>query len=80
MYYEGLKHDETLLNRTLYRFNQNKPSGTERIFDRRLLMYNKIFLEKLLQIFVVHILTLLLAPFAPKLVNYSRHSEFLKYV
>ena len=36
----------------MYRFNQNKPSGayityacTERIFDSRLLMYNKIFLE-----------------------------------
>ena len=39
----------------IYRFNQNKPSGvyityvcTERIFDSRRLMYNKILLEKLL--------------------------------
>ena len=40
-------------------------------------MYNKIFLEKLLYKFVVHIFTLLLAPFVSKLVNYSRHSESL---
>ena len=43
-------------------------------------MYNKIFLEKLLQKFVLHLFTLLLAPFTPKLVYYSRHSESLKYV
>ena len=53
---------------------------TERIFDSRLLMYNKIFLEKLWYKFLVHIFTLLLAPFTSNLVNYSRHSESLKYV
>ena len=37
-------------------------------------------MEKLLQKFVVHIFTLLLAPFTLKLVHYSRHSESLKYV
>ena len=36
-------------------------------------MYINIFLKKILQKFVVHIFTLLLAP----LVNFSRHSEFL---
>ena len=40
-------------------------------------MYNKIFLKKLLQKIVVHIFTLLLAPFASKLVNFSRQSESL---
>ena len=34
-------------------------------------------MEKLLQKFVAHILTFLLAPFVHKLVNYSRHSESL---
>ena len=43
-------------------------------------LYNKIFLKKLLYKFVVHIFTLLLATFMSKLVNYSRHSESLKYV
>ena len=38
-------------------------------------MYNKIFFEKFLQKFVVHIFTILLAPFASKLVTYSRHSQ-----
>ena len=38
-------------------------------------MYNKIFLEKLLSKFVVHIFTLLLAPLASKLVYYSQNSE-----
>ena len=65
-----------------YRFNQNKPSGayvcTERIFGSRLLMYNKIFWEKLFQKFVVYIFTLLLAPFASKLVNYWRHKFSVK--
>ena len=32
--------------------------------------YNKIFLKQLLYKFVVHIFTLLLAPFAFKLINY----------
>ena len=40
-------------------------------------MYNKTFLEKLLQKFVVYIFTLLLAHFASKLVNSSHHSESL---
>ena len=43
-------------------------------------MYNTIFLKKLFQKLVVHIFALLLAPFVSKLVNYSRHSESLKYV
>ena len=36
---------------------------------------NIMFLKKLLQKFVAHIFTLLLAPFASKLVYYSRRSE-----
>ena len=61
--------------------NLKKPSVcTEHIFDSRPFMYIKIFLKDLLQNIVVHIFTLLLAPFTPKLVNYSRHSESLKYV
>ena len=43
-------------------------------------MYNKIFLKKLLWKVVVDIFKLLLAHFAPKLVNYSRHNDSLKYV
>ena len=39
----------------------------------------KMFLKKLLK-FVVHLFTLLLVPFAPKLVNYSRHHKSIKYV
>ena len=35
----------------------------------------KIFLKKLLWRFVVHISTILLAPFASKLVNFSRQGE-----
>ena len=35
---------------------------------------------KLLLKFVVHIFTLLLPPLVPKLINYSRHSDFFKYV
>ena len=52
----------------------------ERIFDSRPFMYNKILLKRLLQKLVAHIFTLLLAPFASKLVNYSRHGESLKNV
>ena len=37
---------------------------------------NKIFLEKILKKFVVHIFTFLLAQFVSKLVYYSRHSEY----
>ena len=51
---------------------------TERIFDSRLLMNKKVFLKKILQPFVVHIFTLLLAPFASKSVNYSLLIESLK--
>ena len=47
----------------------------ERTFDSQLLMYNKIFLKKLLKELVAHIFTLLLAPFAAKLVDYSQHSD-----
>ena len=43
-------------------------------------MYTKTFLKKLLQKFVLDIFTLLLASFAPKLVNYSRHRDSLRYV
>ena len=53
---------------------------TERIIDSRLLIYNKMFLEILLKKIRVHIFTLLLAPFTPKLVYYSSHSESMKYV
>ena len=53
---------------------------TECIFDIPQLVHNKIFLIKLIQQFVVHILTLLLAPFTLKLVHYSKHSESLNYV
>ena len=52
----------------------NRPYVLNRIFDSRLFMYNKIFLELK---FVVHIFTLLLASFASILVTYSRHSESL---
>ena len=38
-----------------------------------------IFFAKLLEKYVGHIFTLLLAPFASKLVNYSRHSETLNF-
>ena len=51
--------------------------STERIFDSRPFMCKKTFLKKLLQKLVVHIFTLLLAHFASKSVNYSRHSESL---
>jgi len=46
-------------------------------FDSPPYMYNKIFLKKLLFKFVDHVFTLLLTPFASKLVNYSRRSESL---
>ena len=53
-------------------------------FDRRLLTYKKIFLKKylkkvVLSKFVFQIFTLLLAPFASKLVNYSQHIESLNH-
>ena len=53
---------------------------TEWIFDSPPFMYSKIFLKELLRKKVVHIFTLLLAPFASKLINYSRHSKSLKNV
>ena len=43
-------------------------------------MYTKIFLKKLSYKFLFLIFTLLLASFAPKSVNYSRHSNPLKYL
>ena len=46
-------------------------------FDSRPFIHNKIFLKKLLKQFVANIFTLLLAPFASLLVNYSQHSESL---
>ena len=45
------------------------------VFTERAFMYNKIFLKNLLQKFVVHIYTLLLASFSSKLIKYLRHSE-----
>ena len=48
---------------------------TERTFDSRMLLYDKIFLKNFNRIF-----THLLAYFATKLVNYLKHSEPLKYV
>ena len=48
-----------------------------RIFDSRLFTYNKIFKKKLLLKLIAHIFTLLLAPFAYKLVNKSQHIESL---
>ena len=52
---------------------------TERIFDSRPFMYNKMFLKKTPQKLVANIFTLLLAPFASKMVNYSKHSETLNF-
>ena len=49
--------------------------GYKWTFDSRPFMYSKTFLKKLLQNFVVHIFTLLLAPLTSKLVYISRHSE-----
>ena len=49
------------------------------IFDSRTFMNNKIFLKKLLHKMVAHIFKLLLAAFASKFVNYSRHSETLNF-
>ena len=69
IYTASQKHESTL--RTPY-------VCTELIFDSRLFMYNKIFLKKFLLKLVAPIFTLLLAPLALKLVNYSRPSEFLK--
>ena len=61
------KHESTLLQ------------CTERIFDSRPFMYNKIFLKTLLQKLVAHISMLFLALFASKFVNQSRHSETLNF-
>ena len=38
-------------------------------------MHHKIFLKKRVQNLVAHVFTLLLAPFASKIVNYSKQSE-----
>ena len=71
-----LRFAKILYIHTMSRKNMNLPYSisTERIFDRPFI-YNKTFLNKLLQMLVAHIYTLLLAPFAFKLVNYLRHSE-----
>ena len=66
----GIYTDSTKINRPGITY-----VCTERIFDSRLSMYNKSFLKKVLYKFVIHIFTLLLAPFASKSVNYSSHSE-----
>ena len=46
----------------------------------KLLSTTKYFSKKLLKKLVTHNFMLLLAPFASKLVNYSRHSESLRNV
>ena len=51
----------------------------EIIFDSPPFIYHIIFLKKLLKKFAAHIFTLLVGPFASKLVNYSRHSESFKH-
>ena len=48
------------------------------MFDGSRFVYNKNFLTEILKKFVAYIFTLLLAPFAVKSVNYSRHSEPFK--
>ena len=48
-------------------------------FDRRPFINNKMFKEKPSQKLVAHIFTLLLAPFAFKLVNHSSHSEISNF-
>ena len=65
------KHEFTLLHTN---------ACTERIFNSRPFVYKKIFLKKLLQKLLAHIFTLLLAPFASKLINHLRHSESLKNI
>ena len=62
------KHESTLLYTYVLNFFESRP-----------FMYNNNFLKTLLLKFVVHILTLLLAPFASKLVNYSNHSDPLNF-
>ena len=47
----------------------------EQIFDSPPFIYNKTFLTKNTQEFVVQIFMLRLAPFAFKLVNYSKHKR-----
>ena len=51
---------------------------TENLWPRDKVCTTKCFLQKLLKKFVVHIFTLLVAPFSSKLVNYSKHSKSLK--
>ena len=70
-YTDSQKHRSTLL--------QSPYVCTERIFDSRPFTYNKILLKKLLKKLTAHILTLLLAPFASKLANYSRRSETFNF-
>ena len=64
-----------------YTAHQNKTYVcTEQIFATPQFVYNKIFLNKLLQKLVAYIFTLRLAFFASKSVNYSRRSESLNIV
>ena len=57
--------------------NRNPYVYTEQIFESQPFMYNKIFLKSSYR---TTSFTLLLAPFAPKLVNYSSQSDSLKNV
>ena len=71
-YTDSQKHESTLLHSPYV--------CTERIFDCQPFMYNNVVLKKLLFKLLARIFTLLLAPFASKLVNFWRHSESLKIV
>jgi len=71
VYNASQKHESTLLHTIRV--------CTEIIFDSRPFIYNWIFLKKkLFKKIVAHIFTLLLTHFE-KLVNYSKHSESLKF-
>ena len=51
----------------------------EWIFNRPLFMCNRIFFKKLQWKLVVHVFTLLLAPFTSKSVEFLRHSETVNF-
>ena len=57
-----------------------KPLGMTWVLHSTSFRISSIFLKKIWYKFVVHIFTLLLAPFASKLVNCLRHNESLMYV
>ena len=76
-----------MVSSLIYTANQNKNIqgiSYKRIFASPQFVYNKIFLTKLSYKLVAQIFTLLLAPFASKLVNYSSHSaqwdKMLQYI